>query len=378
MDHQPIINYEMKEDCFAKCAHVKSRLVYGDPSKVPNPWITVVIPTYRRPYMLHQAIEGVITQQKTDFFWDIIVVDNEPDDGLENDTERLIRKLDDDRILYYRNSENIWVGYNFNRCFELARGEWVVMLHDDDFLIHNALYTIGQLIRGYDHGDKPLGAIAAGYIQAKYDPHFDEIREDVAGLNYHYSSMPVNYELYQLTQNNVLFLSHVGGAAPTNGSTFRRQAMIDLGGFNEKYGISGDLIVFYKLEKDYNCYQTLSPLGFYRWGINSMMEVSADYKVIHDNFQFREYVYNKNWYTRLFGRLFRSCHHKRFASFVIQERVNISGEHLSLDNYNDIYDKRPNPVWYLVYRCLVKVYSRHKFKQTKRNAKKAVQRINAV
>ena len=137
------INYEAGENRFIKCEKVKSRLVYGDPENVPKPFVTVVVPTYRRVHLLKQALESIITQRETDFAWDIVVVDNEPDNGKENDTERLIRSLKNDRILLYRNSENIWAGDNFNRCILLARGKWVMMLHDDDMLIANSLDSVG-------------------------------------------------------------------------------------------------------------------------------------------------------------------------------------------------------------------------------------------
>ena len=378
MEFCQTINYESREDCFAKCEHVKSRLVYGDLSAIPEPWITVVIPTYRRVNLLRQALKSVLTQLHTDFFWDVIVVDNEPDDGNENDTERLIREFDDKRILYYRNSENIWVGDNFNRCFLLARGKWVSMLHDDDLLMSNALQALGRLIRAYDKDDDPLGAIAASYIQVEYDPARNELRADVEALDQHFSKLPDNYMLYKLTHTNVKILGHIGGSAPTNGSTFRREAVIDVGGFNEDYGISGDLILFYNLENRYSVYQTSFPLGFYRWGMNSMMQKDSIYRVIRDNFNFREYVYQKNWKNRIIGKLLRNCHYRKFTTEAIQERVNISGEPLTLSDFDDIYDKRPNPVWYLFYKCCItRIYGRYKYAQEKRNAKKALRNLES-
>lgn len=375
MVKQPSINYESRENCFAKCEHVKSRLVYGDPANIPNPWITVVIPTYRRVHLLKQALDSVLEQHQTDFLWDIIVVDNEPDDGKENDTERLIRYYHSDRILYYRNSENIWVGDNFNRCFLLARGEWVMMLHDDDFLIANTVKKMGELIRAFDTKKKPLGAIAASYIQVEYDPVQDEIKEDIQNLNRLWSSQPNDYMLYQITHNNVKVFSHIGGAAPTNGSTFRREAVIDVGGFNEKYGISGDLILFYNLENKYSVYQSSAPLGFYRWGMNSMMEKESIRRVIQDNFNYREYIYQKSLFNQVIGMLFRSCHYKKFSNEAIQERVKISGEQIALSDFDDVYAKRPNPIWYFIYNGIItRIYGRIKYLQEKRNARRAIQR----
>lgn len=373
---QLTINYESRENRFLKCEHVRSRLVYGNPNNVPNPWLTVVIPTYRRVNLLKQALDSVLDQWHTDFFWDIIIVDNEPDDGKENDTERLIRSIDSKRIMYYRNSENIWVGDNFNHCFQLARGKWVTMLHDDDLLMANTLQVLGHLIRAYDRKNAPLGAIAASYIQVEYDPVRDEIKENIPEINEFWSNQPIDYELYQLTHNNVKVLSHIGGAAPTNGSTFRREAVIEVGGFNEDYGISGDLILFYNLENKYTAYQTMRPLGFYRWGMNSMMKKESIYLVIHDNFAFREYIYQKNWKNRLLGKLFRSCHYRKFTTEAIQERISVSNEQIAMSDFDDVYDKRPNPIWYLFYKCVIsRIYGYHKRRQGKRNAKIALREL---
>ena len=375
MGHGLMINYESNEDCFAKCKHVVSRLVWGDKNAIPNPWITLAIPTYRRPHLLRESLESVLNQQHTDFLWDIVIVDNEPDDGKENDTERLVRQINDDRILYYRNSENIWVGDNFNRCFLLARGEWVMMLHDDDLLMSNALKTMGFLIHGYDTGPQSVGAIAASYVQVEYDPIRDKMKENISAIDASYAKRPVDMQVYHLTHTNVEIFAHIGGAAPTNGSTFRRQAVIDVGGFNESHGISGDLMLFYRIENEYMAYQTLSPIGFYRWGMNSMMNKDSLRRVIQNNFDYREYIYQKNGGNRLWGKLFRSCHYLRFSRDAIGERVKISGETISLDDFNDVYNKRPNILWYICYELLAKGYGKFKNLETKQNARKAIKRI---
>lgn len=376
MELRSIINYESGENSFEKCLHVKSRLIYGDPSFIPNPWLSVVIPTYCRVDLLKQALDSVLNQWHTDFFWDIVVVDNEPDDGQENETERLIRSYKNKRILYYRNSQNIRPGDNFNRCFLLARGEWVMMLHDDDLLVANTLRIMGHLINAYSGEQKPLGAIMATYIQVEYDAMRNAIDADIPGMNQYLCSQLMDYHLYQLTHNNVKILAHIGGSAPTNGSTFYRKAVIEAGGFNEDFGISGDLILLYNMENKYNVYQTTYPIGFYRWGINSMMKKESLFRVIQDNFDFREYVYQKNWFNRIIGKLFRSCHYKVFASFAIQERCNVSGEYYDLSDFDQIYDRRPNPIWYLFYQCVIcRIYTLHKKRQGNAHAKKVIREL---
>ena len=378
MEFRPGINYESRENCFEKCAHVKTRLAYGELSFIPTPWLSVVIPTYCRVDLLKQALDSVLTQWHVDFFWDILVVDNEPDDGQENETERLIRSYENKRILYYRNSENILPGDNFNRCFLLARGEWVMMLHDDDLLVENTLQVMGRLINAYSREPKPLGAIMATYIQLEYDAARNTINADVSGMNQYLRGQPMDYHLYQLTHNNVKFLAHIGGSAPSNGSTFSRKAVIEAGGFNEDFGISGDLILLYNMENQYNVYQTTYPIGFYRWGVNSMMKKESLFRVIQDNFAFREYVYQKNWFNRLIGKLFRSCHYKTFTSFAIRERCNVSSESYSLSDFDQIYSGRPNPIWYLFYQCVIcHIYNLHKNWQGNAHAKRVSRAVGA-
>ena len=372
MEVKPNLQYEVYENRFKIIEDVKSRLVYGDPDLIPAPWLSLVIPTYKRVNLLKNALDSILSQKSVDFSWEIIVVDNEADNGEENNTERLVKTIENSRILLYRNSRNIWVGDNFNRCFELARGKWVTMLHDDDMLLPNALCSIGKLISAYDIEKNPLGAIVASYIQIEYDPVRCEILDDVYKIIDFWGNREVNLDVYQITHNNLRFLAHAGGAAPTNGTTFLKEAVVELGGFNETHGISGDLILFYKIASKYSVYQTLSPLGLYRWGMNSMMDKESIFLVIKDNYMFREYVYKRNMLDGIFGKLFRSCHYKKFANEAIAERVRISNENLSLQDFDSVYSKRPNALWYFFYmQVVVRMYCKHKKKQTKRNAKAA-------
>ncbi len=377
MNEIPSINYESKENCFNKCADIKTRLVYGDPRHIEKPWLTILVPTYKRADLLKEALDSILLWQwHVDFLWDVVVVDNEPDDGQENETEQLIREFNSERVLYYRNEKNIRPGDNFNRGFLLARGEWVMMLHDDDLIFPNTLHVVGELLRAYDCPNEPLGALAATYVQVEYDPIRHEIKKDIAGTNQYYSSLPVNYKLYQITHNNVKIFAHIGGSAPSYGSTFRRKAVLDAGGFNEDFGISGDLILFYNIENEYRVLSTITPLGYYRWGDNGMVKEESAFRVMRDNFAFREYIYSK---SPLIGRLFRNCHYRRFGTDVVTEHNNVSAMPVTLQDYDEIYSGRPNRIWYLLYKCCItRIYGLHKKQQSIRNEKRALKRIKEL
>ena len=225
------IDYEANIDCFKKTKDVKSIFLYGDKKYIKDPFLTVLIPTYKREYLLNQALKSVLTQWHTDFSWDILVLDNEPYDGKDNRTYKLIKKINNKRILYYRNTQNIRPGDNFNRGILLSRGKWVMMLHDDDLLIANAVMRMGKLIKAYEKiGDKPLGNIVARRIQFSYNEKYDRINDiDIRLFNNYYTNLPVNYNLYKLTHKIIWFTSHIGGDVPSNGTTYNKEAVIKTG-----------------------------------------------------------------------------------------------------------------------------------------------------
>lgn len=371
-------NYEINENCFAKTAHVTSTLLWGDPEKISQPWLTVLLPTYRRALLLKQAIESVLTQYHTDYAWELLIVDNEPYDGKPNATEALIRKIDDPRILYYRNSENLRPGDNFNRGFSLARGKWVTMLHDDDLLVASTLKKMGKLISTYEKLDgKPLGAIATQYAQFEYDAESETTKGlDIPGVNAYYSSLPVDYSLYRITQSNTLVAAHIGGSVPSNGATYLRSAMLEVGGFNDDFGISADLVLYYCLERNYSVYSTLTPFGFYRWGANTMIKPESTYNTIKMGFDFREYAYSRTIGSKIVGHLLRACHYRKFTSDVVNEKNNVSQKKISVRDYDSIYSKRPNRLWYFLYiHVILKGYFFHKKQQTKHLRKKAMKGV---
>lgn len=369
------IDYETRVDCFAKTADIDSKLLYGDINCIKEPLFTILIPTYKRADLLKDAINSVINQYHVSFAWEILVVDNDEYDGKTNETEKLIRKIDNPRILYYRNSKHMRPGDNFNRGILLARGKWVMMLHDDDILIGNSLQNMGRVIKLLErHSKRAVGAVNVINHQFKYDlndkeKHWPEI---YAAQNY-YLSLPTNFWVYKLTHWNVLFTCHIGGDVPSNGATYNRAAVIDMGGFNEDFGISADLILNYCMENKYDVYSTTMPYGFYRWGDNAMSKPESAYDTIKAGFDFREYVYSKNLFTRIWGAMFRSSQHRRFAFSVIEQRKSVLDVELSPSDFDEIYAKKPNKHWYAFYVLIIKhIYDAVKYRQMKQLYKKSL------
>jgi len=94
-----------------------------------SPKVSVLIPTYNYGHILHETIESVLAQTFTDF--ELVIVDNCSTDN----TEDVVRSyMSDPRVVYYKNDKNIGLAGNWNRCLELAKGEYIKMLCADDKL----------------------------------------------------------------------------------------------------------------------------------------------------------------------------------------------------------------------------------------------------
>lgn len=118
---------------------IKSNLKIG---KLQSVKISFVIPTYKRPKGLRRAISSIISQD-TDVAYNIIVVDNSDREEDYIDTEALINELNRfNNIVYYRNERNMGCFPNWHRAFELGNGEYLVMLHADDYMLPGSINEI--------------------------------------------------------------------------------------------------------------------------------------------------------------------------------------------------------------------------------------------
>ncbi len=101
-----------------------------------KPRITVLLTTYNRCTLLARAVESVVAGSYQDF--ELIILDDASTDG----TQAYAEQIKDPRVQYVRMRENGGVLRARNRGFDMARGEIVTILDDDDELEPDALETI--------------------------------------------------------------------------------------------------------------------------------------------------------------------------------------------------------------------------------------------
>ncbi|HEY2944039.1 MAG TPA: glycosyltransferase [Vicinamibacteria bacterium] len=101
------------------------------------PAVSVCVPTWNGSAYVADALRSALAQTFHDF--ELLVVD----DASTDDTLRVVASFDDPRVRVHRNERRLGLPGNWNRCLELARGEYVKFLFQDDLLEPDA---VGQLL----------------------------------------------------------------------------------------------------------------------------------------------------------------------------------------------------------------------------------------
>lgn len=100
-----------------------------------SPRVSVGLPVYNGENFVAEAIQSILNQDFEDF--ELIITDNASTDETEEICHRFAVR--DHRIRYYRNAENLGAAGNFNRCYELARGQYFKWFAHDDLISSNFL-----------------------------------------------------------------------------------------------------------------------------------------------------------------------------------------------------------------------------------------------
>jgi glycosyltransferase involved in cell wall biosynthesis len=110
----------------------------SDLPRQETPFWSVLIPAYQPASdYFSQALESVLRQDPGPAKMQIEVVD---DGSPTIDVAALVKAVAGERIAVTRNPENLGLAGCWNRCLDLARGDWVHLLHQDD-LVYREFYT---------------------------------------------------------------------------------------------------------------------------------------------------------------------------------------------------------------------------------------------
>jgi len=185
--------------------------------------VSVVIPTYKRPKNLKNALISVIEQDYKDI--EILVVsDNGKDSPFNDETRALINELKN----AYPNRNLSLLEHTQNRNGAAARntaimqstGEYICFLDDDD------IYLPGRISKSVDALQKARGVDGAVYC---------------GFLGWNSPQNDVNrYKSGDLTLE-ILMLDYKKHYLHTNTATYKREAVLAINGFDESYRRHQDL-----------------------------------------------------------------------------------------------------------------------------------------
>jgi glycosyltransferase involved in cell wall biosynthesis len=208
-----------------------------------DPLVSICIPTYNRASLLEKAVASALSQTMHDY--EILVVDN----NSEDDTEEKMKLLVGVRFRYVKNHHNIGMIQNWNRCIDLAHGEYICILHSDDYIEPQLLEMEITLLEN----DSRIGMVYSGHY---IDHELTRRRKTVIP---HRQSGVFDGK----TQFNSLISR--GNYIAFSGIVVRKSCYRDVGLFNAALPYSSDLEMWLRICLKYSVGYLNMPLVTYRF-----------------------------------------------------------------------------------------------------------------
>jgi len=100
-----------------------------------NPTVSVCIPTYNGEEYLKDCLNSVLSQTFSDF--EVLIIDDQSSDQTLSIAKEYANQ--DVRIQVVQNSKNLGLVGNWNRCAQIAQGEWIKFVFQDDLIASQCL-----------------------------------------------------------------------------------------------------------------------------------------------------------------------------------------------------------------------------------------------
>lgn len=284
---------ENKDDFYCKFSH-KSILCQGKHWKKP-PLVTILIPTYKRPDLLSQALESALNQKGFDDY-QIIIADNEgrPIEE-ETPTAKIVKKYQEEKIIYYRHSQEVM--FRADSAVRLARSQWIVFLHDDDVLAENHLAVMTNIVKKHKE-IKFLGC---------------PMKDFTSEWNFGNEKKPIySYTVSRYLKN----MTCLGEWSGWLGALISRKHYIAIGGMPVIAAMVGDMMMAAKFLHRFGAYGCISnrPLYYYRRGKQQMTYAFKNKLETNRIEEYYFYKYAINKYHRVTHKIW-----ERNIAYVILE-----------------------------------------------------------
>jgi glycosyltransferase involved in cell wall biosynthesis len=208
---------------------------------------SVCFPTYNGAAYLDEAIRSVLAQTFTDF--ELIIVDDQSTD----DSAIIARSFDDPRIAFYQNPTRLGLVENWNRCLELAQGEYICIFHQDDVMLpHNLAAKVEAL------NQHPT----AGLVYS--DVYLIDVDGQKLAETWFYPTTPA----HDFVESGLKFFERLllgDNLVACPSMVVRREGYEKSGRFDPRFRFTSDLNMWLRLLLGYDIVYLAQPLMKYRW-----------------------------------------------------------------------------------------------------------------
>ncbi|MCR5831031.1 MAG: glycosyltransferase family 2 protein [Lachnospiraceae bacterium] len=104
---------------------------------------SILVPLYNTPEkFLREMIDSVVAQTYSN--WELCLADGSDDE--HSYVGEVVKSYNEPRIIYEKLTENLGISGNTNKCFEMAKGDYIGLFDHDDILHPTALYEYMKVI----------------------------------------------------------------------------------------------------------------------------------------------------------------------------------------------------------------------------------------
>lgn len=96
-----------------------------------SPVFSIMIPTFNCAKYLRYTLESVLSQDLGEEYMQIEVID---DCSTLDNPQSIVDEIGKGRVTFFRQESNVGVTANFNTCIERSKGNYIHILHGDDYV----------------------------------------------------------------------------------------------------------------------------------------------------------------------------------------------------------------------------------------------------
>lgn len=208
-----------------------------------TPLISVLIPLYNCSNYIESSIFSILNQSYDNV--EVIIVN----DGSTDESEQIVKNIQDNRIRYYKNKANIGYNQTMNRLFDLANGDFIAMQDADDISLPQ---RFEKQLKAFE-SQPELAVVGTNVINM--DQEGNEIERTAWPMDINSLMLVPKFEIKQ------------------NSFMVRSEAQKIIGGFHKVFDRVGydDFYWAYRCAERFKMINLEEHLYMYRYNPNSMM-----------------------------------------------------------------------------------------------------------